>query len=159
MRSRAGSSQAGTGRGLVGAERSARHFGCTPRLSSSDSCREQDCDCSRCTPVARRSGYAYATHWHERSAYRHSVESTIYLRPDAVGQRIGTRLYETLISALRARRLHAVIAGIALPNPASSSRPMIPGARSWPADCAAGLDVPRAFVHGHGAVCDPPLGR
>jgi len=50
-------------------------------------------------------GYAYATRWHERSAYRHSVESTIYLRTDAVGRRIGSRLYEALASALRARRL------------------------------------------------------
>lgn len=41
-------------------------------------------------------GYAYATHWHERSTYRHSMESTIYLRPDAVGRRMDSRLYEAL---------------------------------------------------------------
>lgn len=64
-------------------------------------------------------GYAYAAHWHERSAYRHSAETTIYLRPDVVGRRIGLGLYEALLSNLRTRRLHAVIGGIALPNPAS----------------------------------------
>ena len=64
-------------------------------------------------------GYAYAAAWHARSAYRHSVESTIYLMPDACGRGVGTRLYSALLDELKARGLHCVIGGIALPNPAS----------------------------------------
>lgn len=64
-------------------------------------------------------GYAYADQWRQRSAYRHSVESTVYLHPDAVGRGIGTRLYGALLNELRGRPVHAVIAGIALPNAAS----------------------------------------
>ncbi len=61
-------------------------------------------------------GYAYATPWRARAAYRHAVESTVYLRPDAQGRGWGRRLYGDLIDALRARGLRTVIAGIAQPN-------------------------------------------
>jgi len=61
-------------------------------------------------------GYAYASRWRTRSAYRHSVESTIYLDPAAVGRGLSTRLYGALIDALRQSGLHTVIGGIALPN-------------------------------------------
>jgi phosphinothricin acetyltransferase len=64
-------------------------------------------------------GYAYAGRWHERSAYRHSVETTVYLDANHVGRRVGTRLYSTLLEQLQARRLHVAIGGIALPNPGS----------------------------------------
>lgn len=64
-------------------------------------------------------GYAYATAWKGRCAYRFAVESTVYVATDAAGQRIGTRLYEALIAELRERGLHSVIGGIALPNAAS----------------------------------------
>ncbi|MGH8162100.1 MAG: arsinothricin resistance N-acetyltransferase ArsN1 family B [Gammaproteobacteria bacterium] len=64
-------------------------------------------------------GYANATKWKGRCAYRYSVETGIYLAPDGIGQGIGTPLYQTLLAALRERGVHAMIAGIALPNPAS----------------------------------------
>jgi phosphinothricin acetyltransferase len=64
-------------------------------------------------------GYAYAAKWKTRSAYRFSVESTIYLRHDEIGRGIGRRLYEQLLAELKARGVHAVIGGIALPNAAS----------------------------------------
>lgn len=64
-------------------------------------------------------GYAYATRWRVRPAYRHSAESTVYLVPTATGQGHGTRLLTALLLRLRAASKHAVIAGIALPNPAS----------------------------------------
>lgn len=64
-------------------------------------------------------GYAYATRWKERSAYRFCVETTIYLAPEAIGRGIGTRLYRVLIDELRGRGIHSAIGGIALPNPAS----------------------------------------
>jgi phosphinothricin acetyltransferase len=64
-------------------------------------------------------GYAYAAAWKARSAYRHSVESTVYLSPSATGRGIGTQLYQALIADLRGRNAHCVVGGIALPNPAS----------------------------------------
>jgi len=64
-------------------------------------------------------GYAYASRWRARAAYRHSVESSIYLAPDVVGRGIGRALYAGLIAELRGLDVHAVIGGAALPNPAS----------------------------------------
>lgn len=64
-------------------------------------------------------GYAYATPWKARAAYRHSVEASIYLAPQATGKGLGTRLYVALIEDLRQKGLHCVIGGAALPNPAS----------------------------------------
>ena len=64
-------------------------------------------------------GYAYASPWRVRAAYRHSVEASVYLRPDATGRGIGSSLYRGLIEDLRRRDIHAVIGGAALPNPRS----------------------------------------
>ncbi|OEZ72886.1 phosphinothricin N-acetyltransferase [Janthinobacterium sp. HH103] len=64
-------------------------------------------------------GYAYATPWRARSAYRFSVESTVYLAHECVGQGIGRQLYSALIEDLRRRQLQVVIGGIAQPNDAS----------------------------------------
>ena len=64
-------------------------------------------------------GYAYARPWKPRSAYRYSVEITVYLAPEWGGRGLGTRLYEVLFASLRERGMHAVIGGIALPNEAS----------------------------------------
>lgn len=64
-------------------------------------------------------GYAYACPWKTRSAYRHTAESAIYLRPDAAGRGIGTLLYSALLARLGDQGIHAVIGGVALPNPAS----------------------------------------
>lgn len=70
-------------------------------------------------PADHVTDYAYASRWHERSGYRISVETTIYLDPERVGDGLGTRLYTTLLDQLKDRGLHSAIAGIALPNPAS----------------------------------------
>ncbi len=67
----------------------------------------------------RVNGYAYATQWKERSAYRFSVEITVYLATEAIGRGIGSALYEALFAELDKRGVHAAIGGIALPNPAS----------------------------------------
>jgi phosphinothricin acetyltransferase len=64
-------------------------------------------------------GYAYASPWKEREAYRFSVETTVYVAGDARGRGIGTGLYRALLPALRDRGFHTALAGIALPNPAS----------------------------------------
>jgi phosphinothricin acetyltransferase len=64
-------------------------------------------------------GYSHASPWKARSAYRHSVESTVYLRRGFEGRGIGKRLYSALLPLLRERGVHAVIGGAALPNEAS----------------------------------------
>lgn len=64
-------------------------------------------------------GYAYATSWKTRSAYRFAVETTIYLSHRQTGQSIGTKLYRALIDELRPLGVHCALGGIALPNPAS----------------------------------------
>jgi phosphinothricin acetyltransferase len=64
-------------------------------------------------------GYAYATRWRVRPAYRFSVESSIYLDRACAGRGLGRLLYGALLDQLRQRELHLVIGGIALPNEAS----------------------------------------
>jgi len=64
-------------------------------------------------------GYAYATMWKPRSAYKHTVESTVYLKKEATKNGIGSLLYAALIDQLTDLGFHAVIGGISLPNEAS----------------------------------------
>lgn len=64
-------------------------------------------------------GYAYATAWRPRAAYRFTAESTIYLRPDVTRRGLGVELYMRLLDELRQRGFHCVIGTIALPNRAS----------------------------------------
>ncbi len=73
-------------------------------------------------------GFAYAGPFQERDAYRHALELTVYLAPDARGRGLGTMLYEALISRVRdlpASSKHAPAHGlysrIALPNDASAA--------------------------------------
>ncbi len=64
-------------------------------------------------------GYAYGSPWAARCAYRNSVEVSCYLDKRFSGRGWGKRLYRALIAELRERDFHVIIAGVALPNPAS----------------------------------------
>ena len=64
-------------------------------------------------------GYTYATKWRARAAYRMTVESYVYVAHAHNRAGIGSRLYQALMPELRQRGVHAVVAGIALPNAAS----------------------------------------
>ena len=64
-------------------------------------------------------GYAYASKWKGRCAYRFSVESTVYVATEHIGQGIGAALYDALLARLRCGTTHVVIGGIALPNEGS----------------------------------------
>jgi phosphinothricin acetyltransferase len=66
-------------------------------------------------------GFAYASTWKTRSAYRHTVETTVYLAPAAVGRGIGSALYAALIARLQPPDVHCLVACIALPNEASEA--------------------------------------
>lgn len=61
-------------------------------------------------------GYAYATTWKARFAYRFSVEITVYLALQGTAKGVGTALYQALFEVLEAKQIHAVVACIALPN-------------------------------------------
>ncbi|MCG6119418.1 MAG: N-acetyltransferase family protein [Blastomonas sp.] len=64
-------------------------------------------------------GYAYASPHRTRAAYATSADIAIYLAPAAQRRGVGRMLYTALFDRLRAKGIHAVFAGIALPNPAS----------------------------------------
>lgn len=61
-------------------------------------------------------GYAYATKFRERVAYRFTVESTVYVDPAHFGKGIGKQLYSVLIDQLKTNQFHSVIGVITLPN-------------------------------------------
>lgn len=64
-------------------------------------------------------GYAYATLFRTRVAYRHSTEVSVYAHKDHYGKGIGKALYGQLIPVLKERGFHTAIGGLTLPNPAS----------------------------------------
>jgi phosphinothricin acetyltransferase len=64
-------------------------------------------------------GYAYATRFRARPAYRFAVETTIYLAPAAQGRGIGRQLYGVLLDILTAQGFVHAIGAVTLPNPAS----------------------------------------
>ena len=64
----------------------------------------------------RVEGYAYAGPFKSRSAYDRSVETTIYLAPDAQKQGLGRMLYEALEEALRKMGVLNLYACVAFPE-------------------------------------------
>jgi phosphinothricin acetyltransferase len=65
-------------------------------------------------------GYAYASEWNSRSAFRYTVEASIYLHPEAPRRKgHGKLLYGQLLSLLAREGYHRVIAAITQPNDAS----------------------------------------
>jgi phosphinothricin acetyltransferase len=64
-------------------------------------------------------GYAYATAFRPRPAYRFAVETSIYLASASQGQGLGTRLYRSLLETLEAQGFAQAIAAITQPNPSS----------------------------------------
>jgi L-amino acid N-acyltransferase YncA len=64
-------------------------------------------------------GYAYATRFRDRPAYRYVVETSIYVADTAQRQGAGRLLYEALIDTLRAQDFVHAISALALPNDAS----------------------------------------
>jgi L-amino acid N-acyltransferase YncA len=64
-------------------------------------------------------GYAYAGKFHHRSAYRFTVEATVYLAHDMPRKGIGSKLYSELLALLKQQDIHSIIGIIALPNHAS----------------------------------------
>ena len=64
-------------------------------------------------------GFATSSRFRPKPGYLTSVETSVYLAPDATGQGTGARLYSALFESLEGEDLHRAYSGIALPNPAS----------------------------------------
>ena len=64
-------------------------------------------------------GYATSSPFRPKPGYATSVETSVYLRPDATGRGLGRELYGALLAALAEQDLHRAYAGVALPNDAS----------------------------------------
>jgi L-amino acid N-acyltransferase YncA len=64
-------------------------------------------------------GYAYATAFNERPAYRWSAGVSVYVGAGARGEGVGRALYGALFGRLRERGFRMACAGITLPNQAS----------------------------------------
>ena len=60
----------------------------------------------------RLAGYAYASAYRARPAYRFTVENSVYIAPEAQGKGVGTVLLEALIEASTARGYRLMVAVI-----------------------------------------------
>jgi L-amino acid N-acyltransferase YncA len=64
-------------------------------------------------------GYAYYGVFRARAAYRHTVESTIYLSKNFKGRGLGLPIYSALIDSAKNKGFREMLGVIALPNPES----------------------------------------
>jgi len=64
-------------------------------------------------------GWACLRPFRQKAAYRHTAEDSVYVRVDNWRGGVGGILMERLMEVGRANGFHAIIAGIALPNPSS----------------------------------------
>jgi phosphinothricin acetyltransferase len=64
-------------------------------------------------------GYAGSMRYRPKRGYDSTVETTIYLAPQAQRRGVGRKLYTALFEALAGEDLHRALAGIQLPNDAS----------------------------------------
>ena len=65
-------------------------------------------------------GYAYASEFRERSAFRYTTEASIYLAPNYAKKGIGEQLYRELIKRLTSSEIKSIIGVVALPNDLSA---------------------------------------
>ena len=64
-------------------------------------------------------GFASSSPFRARPAYRWSVETGVYLSPQAQGRGLGRKLMERMLDLLQRQGFTAAVAGITLPNEAS----------------------------------------
>ena len=67
-------------------------------------------------------GFAYVAPWRQKSAYRTTVEDSIYLRAAATGKRVGTKLLEELLKLSKQAGVKEVVAVISDSGAESSVR-------------------------------------
>ena len=66
-------------------------------------------------------GFAYGTGFRSRPAYSWTCEVSVYLRPDRRGTGGGRLLYDALLDRLRDRGFRTAVAGMTMPNDASTA--------------------------------------
>jgi phosphinothricin acetyltransferase len=66
-------------------------------------------------------GYAGTTRFRMKPAYDPTVETTIYCASDNTRRGLGSSLYSALFEAIANEDIHRIVAGFALPNPASQA--------------------------------------
>lgn len=64
-------------------------------------------------------GYASSAPFRPKPAYGHTRETGVYVAPGRQGLGTGRALYDELLARLVDDGVHTVVAGVALPNPAS----------------------------------------
>ena len=67
-------------------------------------------------PDGRVAGYATFGPWRAWDGYRHTVEHSVYVHPDARRQGVGLALMTALIERARAGGMHVMVAGIDAAN-------------------------------------------
>lgn len=99
-------------------------FDTVPRTEQETTARIADC-AARGWPFlvalidSQLVGYAYASQFRDRPAYRSTCENSIYIAPAMVGQGVGTRLLAALIDASEAAGFRQMIAVVGGAEPAS----------------------------------------
>jgi phosphinothricin acetyltransferase len=96
------------------------HFGLNP-LSLEDTASAFHRDASRYpwfVKIVEHTvvGFARATPWKSREAYRWTAEVGVYVDSSHQGGGYGRELYDRLFEALAKHGFHCIVAGIALPN-------------------------------------------
>jgi len=66
-------------------------------------------------------GFAYAAPFRDRTAYEHSVETSVYLDRSALRQGLGRTIYQAVLDRLADSDVHAAVALVALPNTGSEA--------------------------------------
>ena len=66
-------------------------------------------------------GYAGTTRFRPKAAYDTTVETTIYCASHTMGKGVGSGLYRALFEAIAGEDIQRIVAGYALPNPASAA--------------------------------------
>ena len=61
-------------------------------------------------------GYAYSAKHRDRTAYQWSVESSVYVSPDAQGRGVAKHLYQAMIAILKIQGIVNIYALITVPN-------------------------------------------
>ncbi len=61
-------------------------------------------------------GYSYAAQFKLRDAYKYAAEVSVYVKNDAKQRGVGSQLYRKIFKKLKHTNIHAIIAGISLPN-------------------------------------------
>lgn len=87
--------------------------------AASASSHDEACDSEAFAVI----GYSYASPFRPREAYLHSIETSVYLAPEAKGFGLGTRLYNALEEILRLQNVYNANACVTCIEPADETCP------------------------------------